>query len=169
MEIDSLILLILCNVGILFLISGILIIISSNKKRKRCTEETKGVIIKHSYRNQAFAPIAEYCIDHKVYKLKRKFRGVVRTRKFGVGYENKSAYVSDKDFLYIQETPVSSLRSMAEELYPLNSQLTVYYNPSKPQEAFLEKIPQKASVVGVVFCWTGMGLIVLGILMNLLL
>ena len=168
MEENIIILLVMSGIGMVLFTSGILISAADKKKINRCSQNTLGTIVKYSYLGRAFAPIAEYCIDGESYEVRRRFRGVIETNKPLSLYNNKGAYVSDKDFLHIQRAAITNFESMANTLYPLGSKLTVYYNPQKPKEAFLEKLPSKSSVCAFVFIGTGIFYILLGVLMYFL-
>ncbi len=168
MELNIILLLVLSGIGMLFLISGILISATYRKKINRCSEKTLGTIVKYSYLSRAFAPIAKFCVDGESYEIKRKFRGVIEIKKPLSLHNNKGAYVSDKDFLHIHRAAITDFESMAKTLYPLGSKLTVYYNPQKPKEAFLEKLPSKSSVLTLVFIGTGIYFILLGTLIYFL-
>ena len=83
--------------------------------------------------------------------------------------ENQSCYISENDVVHIRGGAALNLRAMAERLYPLGSSIPVWYDPEKPQRAYVEKLPVKGSIVGWVFVWTGLGLAALGILLSFVL
>ena len=151
MELNLLGLLIMVGIGGILLIVGIMISVHAINKTKRCCKKTQGTIIKHSYLNTAFTPIVEYNIDGKSYKTKRKFEAVIKTKTFWRLYSDEDAYVSDRNFLHIKAGAITNLSGMAQRLYPLNSILTVYYNPQKPKEAFVEIPPRTFSFVSIAF------------------
>ena len=112
-------------------------------------------------------PVTEYQVGGRSYKAARHFRGyVVKSRNFGKNiYRGKGAYVSEKDYVHVTLGRITNLRAMAEELWPLGSEMTVYYNPDNPKQAFVERLPVKAAVEGIIFIWTGAGIMLLSVLM----
>ena len=115
-------------------------------------------------------PVTEYQVGGRSYKAARHFRGyVVKSRNFGKNiYRGKGAYVSEKDYVHVTLGRITNLRAMAEELWPLGSEMTVYYNPDNPKQAFVERLPVKAAVDGIIFIWTGAGIMLLSVLMTFL-
>ncbi len=156
---------VLGGIGIIFLMSSMFIANAYKKKIKRCSEKVLGKVINYSFLSEGFSPIIEYYVDGKVYKKKKRFRGVVTIRKPHVLNREKSAYVSENDWLHISTGTITNYREIAENLYPLNSELPVFYNPLKPKEAFIERILQKPSICAIVFAGTGAVFVLVGILM----
>lgn len=51
---------------------------------------------------------------------------------------------------------ITNFRKMAEELWPIGSDMVVYYNPDSPKCAYAEKLPSAMSFVSIMFI--GMGI-----------
>lgn len=159
--------------GLAFMLAGILILTLENRKKSRCTAMTTGTVVRYSFVNGTPSPVASYTVGGVSYEKKRRFRGVVEVRT-GISPkdltgENQSCYISENDVIHIRGGAALNLRAMAERLYPLGSSIPVWYDPEKPQRAYVEKLPVKGSIVGWVFVWTGLGLAALGILLSFVL
>lgn len=159
--------------GLAFMLAGILILTLENRKKSRCTAMTTGTVVRYSFVNGTPSPVASYTVGGVSYEKKRRFRGVVEVRT-GISPkdltgENQSCYISENDVVHIRGGAALNLRAMAERLYPLGSSIPVWYDPEKPQRAYVEKIPSKGSIVGWVFVWTGLGLAALGIFLSFVL
>ena len=69
--------------------------------------------------------------------------------------------VTKNDYLSIAGGRMGKRDAM--QMWPLESRMPVYYNPSKPQMSFVEKIPEKLSIVGLVFLLIGVFLIIVSL------
>lgn len=159
--------------GLLFILAGILVLVLEKRKKSRCTAMTMGTVVRYSYVNGTPSPVAAYRIGGVSYEKKRRFRGVVEVRRNlspkDWTEENQSCYISENDVLHIRGGAVLNLRAMAESLYPMGSSIPVWYDPEKPQRAYVEKVPVKGSIVGWVFVWVGLGFAALGVFLSLVL
>lgn len=82
-------------------------------------------------------PIAEYSINGISYQAKSNVVGILSSK--------------DKlEFPLSQNGDIEHVNGqfIAEHVFPLNSQMTVYYNPKKPNDSFLKSSP-KADLLGV--------------------
>ena len=147
------------SIGLLLLLAGIFICILESRKKQNCTGETVGTVVRYSFANDFPAPIVEYMVEGKMYT--KKGLPPSGSRKNGV-------FVDSKDIVHIHRGAYLNMRAEAERLYPLGTTLPVWYNPEKPKQAYVEKIPTKAPIEAVVFLWVGLGLILLGALLGFL-
>ena len=46
-------------------------------------------------------------------------------------------YEDEKGWLHVNNGAIANLRQFAEQLWPINSKMTVYYNPNNPKSAML--------------------------------
>ena len=81
---------------------------------------------------------------------------------------NNSLTIDENDVVHIRRGAFFSYREFAEARYPIGSTLTVFYNPKKPKQAYVEKIPAKPSLIGIIYAWVGAGLAALGLLLGLI-
>lgn len=126
------------------------------KKRnysKECLIKTNGKIINYSkvLYNNISLPIVEYIVNgEKFTVVGPKFRA--STFKYSTKY-NKEIYISNltdrenlpnvlkvviNPNLYV-ENSISSYKSPLSELYPINSEVDVYYNPNNPKMAYVQR------------------------------
>lgn len=158
------------GIGLLLTIAGVIVAVVEKKKASSCTAKTTGIVIKHSYRgNGNISPVVRYNISGTDYTVRRKYRWIITTSsnlptKKNV-YVNSGAYIDDKDCLHLRMGMVTDLNAVADGLWPIGSNMEVFYNPQNPKSAFAQRIPSKVSAIGLVFIWSGIGIIVLSALM----
>lgn len=171
-NVSLLIFLAIGGTGLFFIIAGFLILLFEKSKKKNCTAIAEGIVVKYSFSNNTPAPIVEYEVEGIKYRKKRYFRGVVRKTKQlsfkDLDQQNNSVYIDEKDVIHINSGVIMNLRKAAERMYPMGSALTVFYNPKKPKQAYVEKIPSKSSLLGIIYVWAGLGNIVLSIIISML-
>ena len=46
-------------------------------------------------------------------------------------------YEDEKGWLHVKTGAIANLRQFAEQLWPINSKMTVYYNPNNPKSVML--------------------------------
>ena len=157
--------LIICNVlGVIFIVIGLFDIFFEKNKKKSCTAVIYGQVIGYSYINDSPAPVVEYNVEGINYKKRKCFRSVITVQR-GLLNSNPSdntMYVDDNDVLHINRGCIVNFRPLVEKLYPMGSILKVYYNPKKPKQAYVERIPKKSSIFGILFFSCGFIIILIG-------
>ncbi len=159
------------SIGLALIIAGLAIDIAQKSKVKKCTGSVTGHVIRHSFPGEGrMFPVVEYQAGGKTYTVKRKFRGIVTKKKIAPGkiHEDKGAFVSEEDVLHVPMSAVTNLRAMAEELWPVGSEMLVYYNPAKPKQAYAEKLPEHRPVEVTVFVATGLGIILFTVVITVI-
>lgn len=138
---------VIIGIGLVLLIVGIGMIAGQKMKIKRCQEKTYGIVIGYRRRSrELLAPIVEYCVSGESYQKIRHFRGVIYK---SWRHENeKPIEITKNDYVYLRKRMMTE--KMAQDVWPLNMQMPVYYDPLKPQRAFVEKIPEKNPIVSIV-------------------
>ena len=154
---------ILGGLGVLMAGTGIVIFVIEQKKKRSCIGQVIGMVSDYSFRNGALYPIVEYVVNGVTYRKKKSYRAIITVQ--GFASHGKRSFVDEHDVLHIRRGSVLNLRELAKELYPQGACLPVWYDPQNPRRAYVERIPEKLSVCGLVFVWTGAGLIALGILL----
>ena len=84
--------------------------------------------------------------------------------------ENEHAIIETayaKGWLHVQTGPIARLGTLAEQLWPLGSQMTVYYNPSNPDKSYVER-PIVGNFATLMFNIAGFLLIAMSILLYVL-
>ncbi len=157
--------------GLLLALAGCILFCREKRKKLNCTAETVGKVARYSFVNEFPAPVVEFMAEGKLYAKKKRYRGVItvaRTGLLAAGERKSGVYIDSGDIVHIRRGAYINLRAEAERLYPLGAPLPVWYNPKKPKQAYVERIPEKSPVEVVVFLWTGVGLLLLGILLGFL-
>ena len=167
MPVHFLVLFLFGGIGFSLMLAGGVVLACESRKKKRCTAITSGHIVGYSFLSGFPSPIVEYNVEGVAFRAKRRFRAVVTVTKSGFlsQFQNAgefSVYVSENDVVHLHRGAVINRRAAAQTLYPLGASLPVFYNAARPQQAYVEKIPQKRSIVALVFLYTGAGLILLG-------
>lgn len=141
--------------GLFFLVVTIIISyifgIRPKRKAERCTEKTTGIVIGPSiymYNDNIRMPSVEYFVDGQRYKVAGpRFKYVVTKNihtplhdphtQFASNLNTRDdlpdhleIYASGNSFIRITESPVM-------KLFPVGTEVNVYYNPHKPQESYV--------------------------------
>ena len=152
-------LLVIGGTGLVLLITGIGLIISQRHKIKRCQKKIYGTVIGYRRRSrELLVPIVEYHVSGETYRNARHFRGVIY--KSWRRQSEAPIEITENDYVLLRGRMMSE--KMAKNMWPLDMQMPVYYDPFKPQRAFVEKIPEKKPVLSIVFVSIAICLIVLG-------
>lgn len=160
-QIIMLVFLIIAGLGLIFIIVGIFIILWQRRKVKLCQEMTHGIVVDYRYRgNGVIVPVVEYHVLGETYKKVRTFRGYITKswRRDGEPYVR----VTKNDCLSIAGGRMG--KSDAQNMWPLGSNMAVYYHPMKPKMAFIEKIPEHQSILAMIFIGVGIFLIIIMVL-----
>ena len=145
--------------GLLLTIAGILIRIFEKKKSGKCGASVVGHVIDYKYNgNGGIFPVVSYEVDGNSYTIIRRFRGIITKTKITPTkfHQDSGAYVNRNDYLVVPMSAITNFRKMAEELWPIGSEMVVYYNPDSPKCAYAEKLPSAMSFVSIMFI--GMGI-----------
>ncbi len=152
------------GLGLILVLIGIMIRVLAKKKNSSCTDKTKGVVIKYGFPGEGrMYPVVEYTVDGKQYRVKKKFRGTIvkRISGFPVDVQAK-AYEDEKERLHIKIGPIADLYRLAEQLWPIHSEMTVYYNPENPKKSYVER-PVTADFSSAMFVIMGLATIALSV------
>ena len=118
---------------------------------KLCKNTVQGKVVKYTFFNYGGSgnvrwPIVEYSIKEHTYNvIGPKYKGVVTVAKQTPWHEIKTEqdyWISEKGWIHIRVNANSSIRisnNIMEEMYPVGTNVTVYYNPKKPKEAYAGK------------------------------
>ncbi len=154
------------GMGVLLMLASGLMYAFQKKKCRNCSEMIPGQVIKHSFPGGGrMFPVVRYTVDGREYKVKRKFAGIVTKQKVSPThlYSGSGAYVSDRGYLHVPTSAITNLRDMAQALWPIGSDMTVYYNPNNPKQAYAEQKPKKMSLEMIVFLLAGAFVVLLSI------
>lgn len=164
-------LIILLSIGapaIILLLIGIIIALCNSKKKAHCTCQTVGKVYGYRYAGGngdcSVAPRAEFYVGGQKYKAYRHYKGVVASTKITPDPDSllgnqDSFWISEKDWFHINKKGLcTNYKKMAQEVWPVGSNVTILYNPDKPRQAYVDKIVVN-TVVPIVFIGCGLLLI----------
>ena len=131
-------------------------------QEKRCTRKTKGVVKKYTLGSRGtensgiHLPIVYYHVNNKEYKVVGpEYKWYTSTLKSSPFRKNEMSYEekgngnftierSNNSFLGIKRNPMS-------ELYPLNTEIDVYYDPSNPKLSYVLRYCNKKWIFYLMF------------------
>ena len=151
--------------GVILALSGVIINIVTKRQSKLCTKQTEAVVVQYGFLGQGrMYPIVEYFVDGTCYKTKKKFRGVKTKRISGFPvHVTSEAYEDEKGWLNVKIGPIANFRQLAEQLWPVESKMTVYYNPNNPKMCYVDR-PISESFTSIMFILMGLVIIILSVL-----
>lgn len=153
------------GLGIILVLPGVILNITVKRQSQLCTEQTDGIVKGYGFPGDGkMYPIVEYFVNGSCYKTKKKFCGIKTTKIFGLHISVKSeAYEDEKGWLHVKTGAIANLRELAEQLWPIGSKMTVYYNPNHPKKCYVER-PILKSFACEMFIIMGMVMILLSVL-----
>lgn len=104
-----------------------------------CTLVTKGIVIGYYTATRLETPIVEYSINNRRYKQRLKYFPLGENRSHEVfHFQNEDDYkreiLKPRFVLYNKY-----LGYEFKQLFPIGSEMTVYYHPKKPKLSFVER------------------------------
>ena len=102
--------------------------------QKYATTKVVGRVVRYSYLNSsdlAALPVVEYVVDGKNYEKRLSYSSYETTT-------SRKAKAEVLDTKYIR-SPYHVLN--LEKIFPIGSKMSVWYNPQKPQQGFVERYP----------------------------
>lgn len=113
-------------------------------------------------------PVLECTVDGARYHVRKQIRGVKAIRLSGLPIRTQTAAYEDaRGWLHVQTGPVARLSTLAEQLWPLGSQMTVHYDPDNPDKNYVER-PIVGNFATLMATITGFLLIAVSILLYIL-
>ena len=153
------------GMGLLLILVGVIAQNNQKKKNQACTELAEGIVKQHKFPgNGRMYPVVEYCVNGICYRAKKDFHGVktVKVSGFPVPVQT-DAYEDEKGWLCVKKGAVASLRQRAEQMWPIGSKMTVFYDPNKPKKCYVER-PLSKNFLAFALILSGVILILLSIL-----
>ena len=154
------------GVGAIIVIAGIVARILMRRANDSCTARTTGTIVRHRFNGEGVMyPIVQYAVDGKRYQTKKRFRGVKTSQVSGLSAPMRSeAYEDERGWLHVKSGPVASMGDLAEQLlWPLGSEVTVHYDPAKPQRSYVDR-PLSSTFACTMCTIMGLAIIAMGAL-----
>ena len=155
-QIARLALMMVGGLGVILVLLWVTFNIIVKRQNKLCTKKTDGIIKQYGFPGDGRVyPIVEYFVNGTCYKAKKKFRGIKTTQLSGVPVPMKSEiYEDEKGWLHVKTGAVANLRQLAEQLWPINSTIAVYYNPNNPKKCYVDR-PISKSFTSMMFIIMG--------------
>lgn len=152
------------GVGLAVAIAGVLIKVIGAKKNAACTMMTKGVVVGHGFAGSGrFYPVVEFEANGERFTTRKKFNGIISVRQTGLPLPlSNDAWEDNKGYLHVQTGAIADMGLLAEKLWPLNSQMSVFYDPRNPKKNYVER-PVSNSVTSRIFVLAGIGVILLAV------
>ena len=99
--------------------------------QKKCTSKISGLVVDYDSRNEMAIPlpIVEYLVNGETYRKKFEYAYYIETSR---NKEQKDVF----DRKYILS---AGKNLQLREIFPKGSAMMVYYNPEKPEKAFVER------------------------------
>ncbi|MDD3222853.1 MAG: DUF3592 domain-containing protein [Clostridia bacterium] len=139
--------------GILLFLGGTVLIILSYVsgyrylvQEKRCTAKVSGTIKKYTLGSRGGSsgihlPVVYYVVDGVEYKrIGPEYKGYVQITKKGFATQNSMNYEEKNQVFYIHRnmnSVIGAAKNPIQELYPLDSQIDVYYDPGNPKLSYV--------------------------------
>ena len=157
---------ILAGMGCISILAGVLISLVSKKKNLKCTEKVKGKIIDFKFPGDSrVIPIVQFSVNNSVYVTKKRFNGYKKIRN---SLSKKSdMWEDERGYLHLSTGVITNINKLANTMWPVGSLIEVFYCPDNPQINYVEQ-PTDNHFLKNFFLLTGVGLIVLGIMMYFL-
>lgn len=130
-------------------------------QEKKCTNKVKGIIKKYTLTSRGgensavHLPIVFYTIDGKEYKVVgpeyKAYKIITKSTPLN---KNNIEYKEENQVLTINRTSntlVGIYKNPMEKLYPINSEIDVYYNPENPKLSYVLRYCNKKWAFWLVF------------------
>lgn len=153
------------GLGVILTLSGVIINIVATRQSKSCTKQTEGIVIQYEFPGEGrMYPVVKYFVDGTCYETRKKFREVKTRKTSGFPIQTQAkAYEDEQGWLHIKIGSITNLRQLAEQLWPIDSKMTVYYNPNNPKKCYVDR-PISKSVTSMIFTLMGMITIIFSVL-----
>lgn len=116
-------------------------------QEKKCSNKVKGIVKKYTLSSRGgqnsgiHLPIVYYTVNSKEYKVVgpeyKVYKVITKSTPLS---ENSMEYKEENQVLTINRTSnslVSVYKNPIEKLYPINSEIDVYYNPENPKLSYV--------------------------------
>lgn len=131
-------------------------------QEKRCTSKVKGIIKKYTLASRGgensgiHLPIVYYNVDGKEYKVVGpEYKAYITISKNSPISKNEMVYKENNQVLKINRTSnsfVGIYKNPIEELYPINTEIDVYYDSNNPKLSYVLRYCNKKWAFWLTFC-----------------
>ena len=153
------------GLGVILVLLGVTFNIIVKRQNQLCTKQTDGIVKQYGFPgNGRVYPIVEYFVNETCYKTKKIFCGIKTTQISGAPVQVPPAvYVDEKGWPHANTGYIANMHQHAEQLWPINSKMTVYYNPNNPKKCYVDR-PISKSFTSMMFIIMGIVTILLSVL-----
>ena len=109
--------------------------------------------------------IFEYEAGGTKYTCKKRFAGIKKVHSTRL--DEPKAWEDEKGYLHVRKGIMSNMRQLAQALWPVGSEMEVYYDPDDPGTSCVG-VPVSNEFLCRVFLIAGAGIVALGILLYFL-
>lgn len=168
MTVNVFVFLLLAPIGLAFFIMAIWFFRADRKMLKRCTQVTKGKVIRFTFwdNNGIHFPVVEYVVRNIAYKQTLKYNMVLRisspAHSVNTTIEND---VMGNNLIIRANSGIYS--NPLKDFFPEGAELDVYYDPQKPKRSYVMRLRKNPG--GLVFLLVGLFIIALAVLILCLL
>lgn len=164
-DLSIIFLIVLGLTGIILIMIGIFTLLHQINKKNKCSATTYGKVVDYKYPDVSdIYPIVEFFVGGVSYKAKKRFKGVIKVHKPKIKNDVKSnIYEDDRGYLHIKESFVTNLRKMGEYMWPIGSNMKVFYDPRNPKVNYADKYYIN-KLLFFIFLGIGISSIFLGVL-----
>jgi len=155
----------LSGLGLIMIFTGIMIRYFTEKRNKSCSEKTIGKVVKYSFPGDGrMYPVVEFFANGSCYKTRKKFNGIKSFHVSGIPIPVKAdAWEDEKGWLHVKTGPIADLAQLAEKLWPMGSEMDVYYNPENPKKNYVDR-PLNNNFICFLFVIIGLFTAAIGVL-----
>lgn len=149
--------------GIILILAALIIRKRTRKKAVNCSAVTDGKVIRYDFPGkERMTPVLAFEIQGETYLCRKQFRGYKITRM--PLPQKAEAWEDEKGYIHIKRGPLADLKELAQQLWPLGSQMQIHYDPQNPKSNYAGD-PDANSFLVVLFSVAGTGLLVLSALL----
>lgn len=141
METKHIMLIVLLVIGGGVFLSGFMIKIITNKRNESCSQKVVGKVVQHKFQGDGrMFPLVEFEVDGRTYLTKKKFNAIKSLNVKGSPILMEAdAYEDEKGNLCVKTGPIANYHNLAEKLWPIGKEMTVFYNPQNPEINYVER------------------------------
>lgn len=152
------------GLGLAFIIAGLITYMATKSRNNKCKHASVGKVVDYYYKgDMRVGPIVEFeTREGATYRTKKTFEGyksVVR-----VPARVSDIWEGEDGYLHTRRGMMGRWRECAEKLWPIDSELTVFYNPDNPTINYVDR-PISNKFVTKVFAFSGIFVMVLSVVM----
>ena len=121
--------------GIILILAALILRKRTRNKMENCTAVTDGKVIRYVFPGkERMTPVLAFEIQGETCPCRKQFRGykIMRTPV----PQKAEAWEDEKGYIHIKRGPLADLNGLAQQLWPLGSQMQVHYDPQNPKSNY---------------------------------